>query len=193
VPLSSRDRRILIGPPSRIDEEVAMNRIVITFLLNALFPAAFCLPGAPLTKPATQPQVDPSVVEGADKYLKVVLAGDASAVAAMYRDDAALMPTDCPLLRGRAAIEQYYREWFKSPAKVTAFTFTHLESPVLGDTAFDIGTYRQTLSLGGSSTVNLSGKYSVILKRTGGEWKIVYLIFNSDSPSKTPLASIESQ
>jgi hypothetical protein len=32
------------------------------------------------------------------------------------------------LLRGRAAIEGYYREWFKGPAKVTGFTFTHLES-----------------------------------------------------------------
>ena len=96
------------------------------------------------------------------------------------------MPTDCPLLRGRAAIEQYYREWFKGPAKVTTFTFTHLESPVLGDTAFDVGTYKQTLSLGPDGTMNLSGKYSVILKRSGGEWKIAYLIFNSDSPSKMP-------
>lgn len=125
-------------------------------------------------------------MEGADKYLNAVLAGDASAVAAMYREDAALMPAECPLLRGRAAIEQYYREWFKSPAKVTAFTFTHLESPVLGNTAFDVGTYRQTLSLGEGGTVSVSGKYSVILKRSDGEWKIAYLIFNSDSPSKMP-------
>jgi ketosteroid isomerase-like protein len=162
-----------------------MNRIVITFLLSTFFPAAFCLPGA-TTKAVTPNQIDPSLVEGADKYLQFVLAGNASAVAAMYLDDAVLMPADCPLLRGRPAIEQYYREWFKGPARVTAFTFTHLESPVLGDTAFDVGTYRQTLSLGGDTTVNLSGKYSVILKRVGAEWKIAYLIFNSDSPSKTP-------
>jgi ketosteroid isomerase-like protein len=115
-----------------------------------------------------------------------MLAGDASAIAAMYREDAALMPTECPLLRRRAAIEQYYLEWFKSPAKVTGFTFTHLESPVLGETAYDVGTYRQTLSLGADGTVNISGKYSVILKRSGGEWKIAYLIFNSDSPLKMP-------
>ncbi len=160
-----------------------MYRIVITLLLSALFPATLCLQGEP-TEAAALTQVDPSVVEGADKYLKAVLAGDASAVAAMCGEDAVLMPTDCPLLRGRAAIEQYYREWFKGPATVTAFTFTHLESPVLGDTAFDVGTYRQTMSLGGDSTVNVSGKYSVILRRSGGEWKIAYLIFNGDSPSK---------
>jgi len=74
------------------------------------------------------------------------------------------------------------------PAKVTAFTFHHLESPVLGDTAFDVGTYRQTLAVGPSGTVDVSGKYTAILKRTGGEWMIAYLIFNGDSPSKMPAA-----
>jgi len=138
-------------------------------------------------------QVDPALIAGADKYLNAVLAGDASSVAAMFREDAVLMPAECPLLRGRSAIEQYYRDWFSSPAKVTAFTFTHLESPVLGDTAFDVGTYRQSLVLGPARTVNLSGKYTVILKRTGGEWMIAYLIFNEDSASKIPSAASESR
>ena len=162
-----------------------MYRIIATFFfLSAFFPATLWVQGA--TGAESPAQVDPSVVEGADKYLEAVLAGDASAIAAMYREDATLMPSECPLLRGRAAIEQYYREWFKSPAKLTGFTFTHLESPTLGETAYDVGTYRQTLSLGAGGTVNVSGKYSVILKRSGGEWKVAYLIFNSDSPSKMP-------
>jgi ketosteroid isomerase-like protein len=127
-----------------------MYRIAITLLLSALFPATLCLQGES-TEAAASTQVDPSVVEGADKYLKAVLAGDASAVVAMYGEDAVLMPTDCPLLRGRAAIEQYYREWFMGPAKVTAFTFTHLESPVLGDTAFDVGTYRRPCHWAGTA------------------------------------------
>jgi uncharacterized protein (TIGR02246 family) len=166
-----------------------MYRIAITFfLLSAFFPEALRVQGGS-TATSAPAQMDPSVVEGADKYLKAVLAGDASAVAAIYGEDAVLMPNECPLLRGRAAIEQFYREWFKSPAKVTAFTFTHLESSVVGETAYDVGTYRQTLSLGAGGTVNVSGKYTVILRRSGGEWKIAYLIFNSDSSSKMPTVS----
>jgi len=42
--------------------------------------------------------------------------------------------------------------------------------------------------VGPSGTVDVSGKYTVILKRTGGEWMIAYLIFNGDSPSKMPAA-----
>ena len=103
------------------------------------------------------------------------------------------MPAECPLLRGRSAIEQYYRDWFSSPAKVTAFAFTHLESTVLGDSAFDVGTYRQTLALGPARIADVSGKYAVILKRTSGEWMIAYLIFNEDSPSKMPSAASGSQ
>jgi ketosteroid isomerase-like protein len=97
-----------------------------------------------------------------------------------------MMPADQPLLRGRAAIEKYYRDWFKGPVKITAFTFNHLESPVVGDTAYDVGTYIQTMSLPSGGTVNVTGKYSVILKRSAGEWKIAYLIYNCDSPSEMP-------
>src|SRR3954463_496094 len=125
-----------------------MHRIATTlFLLSAFLVAPRSMPGA--SAGADNPiRVDPELIAGADKYLNAVLAGDAASVAAMFREDAALMPSECPLLRGRSAIERYYRDWFSSQAKVTAFTFTHLESPVLGDTAFDVGTYKQTLALG---------------------------------------------
>jgi ketosteroid isomerase-like protein len=162
-----------------------MNSIVTTFFfLSAFFPAALRVERVS-TAAATSAQVNPSVVEGADKYLRSVLAGDVSAVVGLFGADAVLMPPDHPLLRGRTAIDHYYREWFKGPAKVTAFAFTHMESPVLGDMAFDVGTYTQALSLGANGTVNASGNYMVILRRAGTGWEIAYLIFN-DAPSKTP-------
>ena len=163
-----------------------MHRIATTFFfLSAFLPATQSLHGASGVDIATK--VDPSVVEGGDKYIKAVLAGDASAVAAMYREDGLLLPADCPLLRGRFAIEHFYRDWFNGPAKVTAFTFNHLESSVLGDAAFDVGTYSQTMSMGpAGGNVDVTGKYTVILKRSGDEWKINYLIFNGDAPSKIP-------
>ena len=106
----------------------------------------------------------------------------------MYREDGLLLPADCPLLRGRSAIEHFYRDWFNGPAKVTAFTFNHLESSVLGDAAFDVGQPPgQKLSLGPEGgNVDVTGKYTVILKRSGDGWEINYLIFNGDAPSKIP-------
>ncbi len=156
-------------------------------LLSSFIPALVCAQGSTHFVVALT-QIDPSVVEGADAYRKAVLAADAAAVAVMFRDDAVLMPSNRPLVRGRAVIEQFYSEWFKGPAKVSAFTFTHIESPVVGDIAYDVGTYQQTLSIGPDASVNDSGKYTVILKRSSTEWKIAYLIFNSDFPAKMPPA-----
>ena len=83
-----------------------MHRIIITLILcSVCFPAALCAQGT--TNSAAATMTDPSLVEGAGKYLKAVLAGDAPAIAAMFGDSASLMPADCPLLRGRAAIEEY--------------------------------------------------------------------------------------
>jgi len=75
------------------------------------------------------------------------------------------------------------------PLKLTAFPFEHVEAKATGDAAYDVGTYRQTLLIRPGQTVEDAGKFSVILKRTGGEWKIAYLIFDSDLPPHPPMGS----
>ena len=105
----------------------------------------------------------------------------------MFQEDGIVMPPGQTLLQGRTSIEQFYREFCHGPAKITAFTFDHLDSTVAGDTAFDVGTYKLTLAVGPGAKINDSGKYNVILKRTGGDWKIAYLIFNSDMPARMPV------
>jgi ketosteroid isomerase-like protein len=104
----------------------------------------------------------------------------------MYREDGVLMPPGHAPLQGRAAIESFYREMCLGPAKITAFKFEHLESTVAGETAYDVGTYRMTIAAGPGKSINDTGKYSVILKKTGDDWKIAYLIFNSDLAQSVP-------
>jgi ketosteroid isomerase-like protein len=55
------------------------------------------------------------------------------------------MPNCRPVVKGRAAIEQYFRGLMKE-VKITTFVLTHTESTILGDTAYDVGTYTQRLS-----------------------------------------------
>ena len=140
----------------------------------------------PLNAGSLPAAADPSVIDGSNKYLNAVLAGDVAAVVAMYREDAIVMPPGHALLQGHPAIQKFYQQLFQSPAKLTSFTFDHLESTVAGDTAYDVGSYKQTFVVPGH-TIEDVGKYSVILKRTDGEWKIAYLIFNSDKPASGPL------
>jgi ketosteroid isomerase-like protein len=125
----------------------------------------------------------------ADAYLKAVLAGGTAAVGATYRDDAVEMPPGRPPLKGRPAIEQYYREFFQSPVKIMAFTFSHLETASAGEVGYMAGTYEQKLSGGPAGPINDSGKFVVIVKRTGSTWKAAYVIYNSDDPRANPDAA----
>jgi uncharacterized protein (TIGR02246 family) len=118
----------------------------------------------------------------ADAYVKGSLAGDSKAIAALYADDAVEMPPNQPMVKGKAAIEDYYQKMFSSGMKVTAFTLTHLDTIAMGERAYDVGTYQQTVTPPNATTMSDSGKYAVILKRAGKDWKVVYAIYNSDQP-----------
>ncbi len=153
-------------------------------ILLTLICAAPAFAQAPAGKSA-----DPAVTKVADAYVKATLAGDAKAIAALYTEDAVEMPPNQPAVKGRAAIEQYYTKLFADPAmKLSAFTLTHLESGTAGDLGFDVGMYQQTMT-GGGGPMKDSGKYTVLLKRVGGTWKVAYAIYNSDQPPMTPPAA----
>jgi ketosteroid isomerase-like protein len=96
------------------------------------------------------------------------------------------LPNCAPAVKGKAAIEERYREFFGGPVKVTGFTFTHMEAVTAGELAYDVGTYEQTLSLPGGQTTTDHGKFVALVKRAQGTWKLAYLIYNTDTdPAKT--------
>lgn len=140
------------------------------------------------TVASAEPAANPEIVKAADRYRAAVLAGDARAVAATYAEDGAELPPGHPMVRGRRAIEQRFLDLFQG-AKVTAFTFSHLETTADGDTAYDAGTYEQRLALPSGQTVDDTGKYVAVLKRIQGEWKAAYVIYNSDGVAPSPCAS----
>jgi ketosteroid isomerase-like protein len=156
--------------------------IATIFALRALFGPAF-----PAVEAPNPPTPQPEIVRVANAYVTAMLASDAAMAAALYQEDAVEMPNCRPLVKGRPAIEQYFRGLMKE-VKITAFVLTHMESTVSGDSAYDVGTYTQRLSTP-TGMVDDTGKYIVMLKRTGGDWKIAYAIHNSDRPSAMPSGS----
>lgn len=155
------------------------------FVLVGLFVAAAGIQGQqPAAKGAA---VDAAIQKIADAYVKAALAGDAKALAAMYAEDAIEMPPDQPPVKGRAAIETYFQKQF-SAMKPSEFTVTHIEARTMGDTGYDVGTYQQTVAMpGAKAPMKMSGKFTVVLKRVGGDWKIAYAIYNYDQAMKMPM------
>jgi len=131
--------------------------------------------------PAAQKKIDQAIAAVADQYVKATLAGDAKAIAALYTEDAVEMPPNQPPVKGRAAIQQYYEKLFKE-GKTSRFTIDHLETQAAGNVGYDVGTYQQSMTPGGGAAMEDTGKFTVILRRTGGTWLVAYAIYNSDRP-----------
>jgi uncharacterized protein (TIGR02246 family) len=130
----------------------------------------------------TSGDIDSAIKAVADQYVKATLAGDAKTIASLYTEDAVEMPPNEPMIKGRAAIEQHYEKLFKM-GKISAFTLTHLSTQSSGNIGYDVGTYNQHMMPAGGSERTETGKYTVVLRRSGGEWKVAYAIYNSDSPA----------
>ena len=129
---------------------------------------------------AAPAQLNAEIVKTADIYRRAVVAHDAQAAAATYRDDAMELGPCGPPLKGRAAIEEHYRRMFQN-LSITDFTFSHLDATVQGDLGYDVGTYSQTAGPSGTPGMTVTGKYLVVVKRApGGGWKSAYVIFNFD-------------
>jgi len=127
------------------------------------------------------PESDPEIRRVAEAYRQAVLSGDAAAVAATYGENAVEMAPGRPALEGRAAIQSCYEGLFRSSARITAFVIVPRETTVAGSVAYDVGTFRQTVSGQGPEPVDMTGSYLVVLKKSGGGWRTAYAIYNVDT------------
>jgi uncharacterized protein (TIGR02246 family) len=116
-------------------------------------------------------------------YQTAQAAQDAAAVTKLYAADGVEMPPNAPAAKGRAAIEAFHKG-FAQQFMMHGITITPTETKVLGDHAYDVGTYKQTLmSQKGGGMIEDHGKYVVLLKKeAGGGWVISHAIYNSDVP-----------
>jgi ketosteroid isomerase-like protein len=100
----------------------------------------------------------------------------------MYTEDGAVMPPNAPIGKGRAAIQQTWASMMNTPGFDLTFTPEQIVISESGDLALDRGTYQLAIAPSGK-TMNDTGKYVVVWRKVGGEWKAAADIFNSDLPA----------
>jgi uncharacterized protein (TIGR02246 family) len=108
---------------------------------------------------------------------------DGAAIAKLFAPDGVEMAPNAPAAKGRAAIEAFHKA-FGQQYMMHGMTITSGELKVHGDTAHDVGTYKQTLmAMKGGAMTDDTGKYVVLLKKdASGAWWITHAIYNSDVP-----------
>lgn len=108
---------------------------------------------------------------------------DGAALAKLFAPDGVEMPPNAPAVTGRAAIEAFHKAFAKQ-WMMHGMTIVATTTKVTGDTAYDVGTYKQGLMpQTGGAVIDDKGKYIVLLRKdASGGWLITHAIYNSDNP-----------
>ena len=113
-------------------------------------------------------------------FIAAVAARDTNAVAAMYSDDAHVLPANMPRADGRDAIRAMWAGMLKTPGLVLNLTASQPMFTEAGDMIIDIGGYAMKMTDKKGKPMEDIGKYVTIFKKVDGSWKIVVDTFNSD-------------
>ncbi len=105
------------------------------------------------------------------RYVAASNRGDADALAALYADDAMLLPPDHEPIKGRQAIGEFWRQGTDEGLEVTTLTVE-----VDGDIGYLVGRYHLPPT---DEEPADSGKYVMCLRRQrDGSWKLTADIWN---------------
>jgi ketosteroid isomerase-like protein len=111
------------------------------------------------------------------KFSALFAKGDAAGVAALYAKDAAVMPAGSEPARGALAIQKFWQTGIS--AGIAGVEVKTVEVYGGGKTATEVGEYA-LLDKAGKTLDH--GKYIVIWKQEGGDWKLLRDMFSSNQP-----------
>jgi len=103
--------------------------------------------------------------------------GDAAGIAALYAKDAAVMPAGSEPVRGIEAIRKFWQTGISSG--IAAVELKTVELYGGNKTATEVGEY-SLLDKAGKTLDR--GKYIVIWKQEGGDWKLLRDMFSTNQP-----------
>jgi ketosteroid isomerase-like protein len=147
-----------------------------TFLAVLAFAAVACRPAPPAVSDA-----DKATIRAlGDSFVVFFHTNRDSAIAALYTENAVMMPPNHGPVEGRAAI----RAFFEAYPALPDFAGTPLEVEGRGDLAYVRGTYAFSVPAGGGQpAMSDHGKFVEIRRRQpDGKWLVSVDIFNSDVP-----------
>lgn len=142
-------------------------------------------PAARVEQPAPRlaPADDTAVRGKLDAYFDAAISGDASRWAALYANDAVVMPPNSAAVEGRGAVET----WLKAlPVVITDADGEVLEVAGTGDLAYVRGTYAMSMTVPNvTQPVRQEGKLlQIYARQPDGTWLLARDIWNANaSPS----------
>jgi uncharacterized protein (TIGR02246 family) len=108
------------------------------------------------------------------RFTEAFAKGDFTTVAAMYTEDAYLLPPGANIIKGRAGIQAF---WAEAGNGIENVELTIVDIRPLGtEAAREVGTFR--LKTKGQEPTAITGKYVVVWQKVGNDWRLATDIWN---------------
>ncbi|MBP1768354.1 MAG: Ketosteroid isomerase [Candidatus Aminicenantes bacterium] len=120
-----------------------------------------------------------AAIEAANlKFGEAVRKGDAAAIAALYSEDATVLPPDSDMIQGRQRIEASWKGSLQMGIKDAVLTTVNVSGA--GDYAYEVGKVLLTIQPPGQAAMQQTAKYVVVWKKAAsGTWQLHVDIWNS--------------
>jgi uncharacterized protein (TIGR02246 family) len=112
------------------------------------------------------------------KFMAAFNGGDAAGLAALYTETGQVLPPNSDFVTGQQAIQGFWQALMDMGIKEAKLEIVEAEDH--GDTATEVSEF--TLYGEGGQVLD-KGKYIIIWKQEGGQWKLHRDIFNSSMPT----------
>ena len=143
----------------------------------ALAASAFLLSAAPSPAQQQQQRAPAEIAEAHRRLEQAFNRGDAAAVAALYTEDATLLPPGADILSGRGAAQARWQAAYDTGARNLSLDPVSVET-YGGDAAREIGRFTLEAPGRGGQTARVEGKYVVVWKKTADGWRLDTDIWN---------------
>ena len=115
------------------------------------------------------------------RFVEAFNRGDMASVAAVYTEDAKLLPPNGQMISGRQGIQEFWNGARQMGVRDPILETVAVEHS--GDLAYEIGAYTLKIQPEGGQATTDRGKYVVVWKRQAdGSWKWAVDIWNTNSP-----------
>jgi uncharacterized protein (TIGR02246 family) len=131
-----------------------------------------------MAAPSLAQQVPAEITAANRRFEQALNRGDAAAVAAMYTEDATLLPPGAEMVTGRQAVQSFWHGAYGSGLRNLSLDTVSFEA--YGDAGREIGRFTADAPGQGGRTTRVEGKYVVVWKRTAEGWRLDADIWNTN-------------
>ncbi len=144
---------------------------------SAILLSVLLVGGARVVAQSPQAVPDPKAFEPVGALSNGVQSHDAALTASAYSEDAVVLPPNGETVRGKAAIEAFWKQQF-----ATGFNAVDAGSNGLstsGDLGYEWGSATFEVPSGAQTVTDVTKYVNVLKKDASGSWKIAMTIWNS--------------